>query len=102
MSLLALKACWVLEESLASCTLQSTRQDLGDMYVPSLSLTWAHCTSFLDPSFFNTNEQIDINWAHKKSLYNSLGGLHFNPHFPDEEAEAQKDRHLGKFSGESV
>ena len=40
---------------------------------------------------------------HIRNLYNnSLGGLYFNPHFIDEEAEAQKDRQLGKFSGDCL
>lgn len=37
------------------------------------------------------------------NLYNNcLGGLYCNPHFIDEEAEAQKNSHMGKFSGDSL
>lgn len=55
--------CLPTEEGLVPFALQSTHQDSGDtlLFVPPLSLTWTHTSMLLDLSFFNTNEQSDIN-----------------------------------------
>lgn len=53
--------------------------------------------------FFSKQMSRLIFIEHIGNLYaNFSDGLYFNPHFIDEEAEAQKDSHLGKFSGDSL